>query len=95
VGGVEHQRQRRVARLDAALDRLLDRHLAPGASPDAALFGAFLGVMREFGLALEPVVYGALRAVATLQATLGVLAPDLDVLAEVDRLKGEAQWKHR
>jgi ubiquinone biosynthesis protein len=69
-------------RLDASLDHLLDRHVRPGAGADAALFGAFMGVMRDFGVALEPVVYGALRSVATLQATLGVLAPDLDLLAE-------------
>lgn len=68
--------------LEAALGRLLDDHLPPGASPDAALFGAFLPVMRTSGLALQPVVYGALRAVATLQATLTALAPGLDLLAE-------------
>ncbi len=68
--------------LDAALGRLLDEHLPPGARPDAALFGAFVAVLREAGLALAPVIYGALRAVATLQATLTALAPDLDMLAE-------------
>jgi ubiquinone biosynthesis protein len=77
VSGTRDGRQ-----LDAALDRLLDRHLPAGARPDAALFGAFMAVMRDAGLALEPVVYGALRAVATVEATLTVLAPDLDLLAE-------------
>jgi ubiquinone biosynthesis protein len=74
--------------LDSALDGLLDRHLPPGARPGAALFWAFLTVMRESGLALVPVVYGALRAVATLEATLGVLAPDLDLLAEASGYGG-------
>jgi ubiquinone biosynthesis protein len=68
--------------LDASLQRLLDRHLPPGVGPDATLLGAFMGVMREFGVALEPVVYGALRSVGTLQATLTALAPHLDPLAE-------------
>jgi ubiquinone biosynthesis protein len=77
VSGARHDRD-----LDAALDRLLDRHLPVGARPDAALFGAFLTIVREAGLALVPVIYGALRAVATLEATLTVLAPDLDLLTE-------------
>jgi ubiquinone biosynthesis protein len=86
MSGARDVREVRDARdlrgLDAALDRLLDRHLPPGARPDAALFGAFTAVLRESGLALVPMVYGALRAVATLEATLAVLAPELDLLAE-------------
>jgi ubiquinone biosynthesis protein len=39
-------------------------------------------LMREFGLALEPVVGGALRALALLQSTLELLAPDFDLLGE-------------
>jgi ubiquinone biosynthesis protein len=68
--------------LGPALDRLLDRHLPPGARPDAALFGAFMAIVRDAGLALEPTVYGAFRAVATVQATLIVLAPAMDLVAE-------------
>jgi ubiquinone biosynthesis protein len=68
--------------LGPALDRLLDRHLPPGARPDAALFGAFMAIVRDAGLALEPAVYGAFRAVATVQATLTVLAPAMDLVAE-------------
>jgi ubiquinone biosynthesis protein len=68
--------------LDAALTGVLQRHLPPGAVPDAAPFGAFLAVVRDAGVALDPVVYGALRSLATLQATLAALAPDLDLVAE-------------
>jgi ubiquinone biosynthesis protein len=39
-------------------------------------------LMREFGLALEPVVGGAFRALALLQSTLELLAPDFDLLDE-------------
>jgi ubiquinone biosynthesis protein len=68
--------------LGPALDRLLDRHLPPGARPDAALFGAFMAIVRDAGLALEPTVFGTFRSVATVQATLTVLAPAMDLMAE-------------
>jgi ubiquinone biosynthesis protein len=65
-----------------ALGRLLARHLRPGSPPDLALFVAFSEVLRDFGLALEPVVLGAIRALATLQTTIELLAADLDLLDE-------------
>lgn len=74
--------------LAAALDRLVARHLRPGSPPDLALFAAFSDVLRRFGLTLEPVVLGAIRALATVQSTVELLAPDLDLLDEA-RVYGE------
>jgi ubiquinone biosynthesis protein len=63
--------------LEHALGEVLLQHLDAGAMLGGALFAALMGVMREFGLAVEPVVGGALRALATLQSTFQLLAPDL------------------
>jgi len=68
--------------LERALGNLLAHHLTPGAPAGAALLTALMEVMREFRLALEPVVGGALRTLATLQSTFELLAPDLDLIEE-------------
>jgi ubiquinone biosynthesis protein len=68
--------------LERALGNVLAHHLGPGATPGGALLTALMDLMREFGLALEPVVGGALRALALLQSTLELLAPDFDLLGE-------------
>jgi ubiquinone biosynthesis protein len=56
--------------------------LGSDATPDAELFVSFTRVLQDFGLALEPVILGAIRALATIQVAIGLLAPDLDLLAE-------------
>jgi len=66
--------------LERALGNVLAHHLGPGATPGGALLTALMELMREFGLALEPVVGGALRALALLQSTLELVAPDFDLL---------------
>jgi ubiquinone biosynthesis protein len=68
--------------LERALGNVLAHHLGPGATPSGALLAALMDLMRAFGLALEPVVGGALRALALLQSTLELLAPDFDLLDE-------------
>ncbi len=68
--------------LERALGNVLAHHLGPGATPGGALLAALMDLMRGFGLALEPVVGGALRALALLQSTLELLAPDFDLLDE-------------
>jgi ubiquinone biosynthesis protein len=81
--------------LEHALGEVLLQHLDAGAMLGGALFAALMGVMREFGLAVEPVVGGALRALATLQSTFQLLAPDLDLLAEAKsygRTLLQEQW---
>jgi ubiquinone biosynthesis protein len=68
--------------LERALGAVLVDHLGARATLGAELLGALMAVMREFGLALEPIVGGALRALITLEHTLEVLAPDFDLIAE-------------
>src|SRR6266508_9645 len=68
--------------LERALGDVLAHQLGPGATPGGALLTALMDLMRAFGLALEPVVGGALRALALLQSTLELLAPDFDLLEE-------------
>jgi ubiquinone biosynthesis protein len=68
--------------LERALGNLLAHHLTAGAPTGAALLTALMEVLREFRLALEPVVGGALRTLATLQSTFQMLAPDLDLIKE-------------
>lgn len=68
--------------LERALGAVLVEHLGAGATPGAELMTALMALMREFGLALEPVIGGALRALATLQSTLELLAADFDLIAE-------------
>ncbi len=68
--------------LERALGNVLAHQLGPGATPGGALLSALMDLMRAFGLALEPVVGGALRALALLQSTLELLAPDFDLLEE-------------
>jgi ubiquinone biosynthesis protein len=70
------------ALLERALGDVVAQHLNPGMPLGGALFTALMEVLREFGLALEPVVGGALRALATVQSTFELLAPDLDLLEE-------------
>jgi ubiquinone biosynthesis protein len=65
-----------------ALEHLMVHHLRPGSPPDLALFVAFTEVLRRYRLVLEPVVLGAIRALATLQSTIELLSPDVDLLDE-------------
>jgi ubiquinone biosynthesis protein len=68
--------------LERALGVVLVDQLGARAMLGAELIAALMGVMREFGLALEPIIGGALRALTTLQHTLELLASDFDLIAE-------------
>ena len=68
--------------LEHALGNLLVEHLGAGARPGSEFVTTLMGLMRDFGLALEPVVGGALRAIGTLQPTLERLDPDFDLIGE-------------
>ncbi|CAN5827567.1 hypothetical protein BH20ACT4_BH20ACT4_03750 [soil metagenome] len=68
--------------LERTLGGLMMDHLRPGSRPGAAFVTSLMDLMREFGLALEPVIGGALRALATLQVTLEALVPDFDLVDE-------------
>ena len=68
--------------LERSLGGVITQHLGPGATPGGELIAALMELMREFGLALEPVIGGALRALATLQSTLEGVAPGFNLLDE-------------
>ncbi|MPY92214.1 MAG: hypothetical protein GEV08_03845 [Acidimicrobiia bacterium] len=70
------------ARLERALGGLLVEHLRPGATPGVELVASLMGQMRVFGLAIDPAIAGALRALATLQSTLQTLDPAFDLVRE-------------
>jgi ubiquinone biosynthesis protein len=76
------------ATLADALAPVLAR-LGPGATAQAELFVTFTRVLQDFGLALEPVILGAIRALASIQVAIEQLAPDLDLLAEAAAYTGE------
>lgn len=56
--------------------------LRPGAPAGTELFVTVTRVLQDVGLALEPVILGAMRALASIQVAIEQLAPDLDLLAE-------------
>jgi ubiquinone biosynthesis protein len=64
-----------------ALAPMLAR-LGPGAPVDAELFATFTRALQDNCLALQPVILGAVRALASIQVAVERLAPDLDLLAE-------------
>lgn len=66
--------------LERALGVLLVEHLQPGTPPGAELMAALMALMRVFTLVVDPVIAGALRALATVQATLEVLEPSFDLV---------------
>jgi ubiquinone biosynthesis protein len=68
-----------------ALAPMLTR-LGPGAPVDAELFATFTRVLQDHCLALQPVILGAIRALASIQVAVESLAPDLDLLAEAATL---------
>jgi len=74
--------------LERGLGSLLMQHLSSGTTPGSALFTALMELMREFGLAVDPPVGGALRALATVQSTLELLAPGFQL---IDEAKAYAQ----
>jgi ubiquinone biosynthesis protein len=65
--------------LERALGQVLAQPLGAG-GVDAAMFVAVMAIMRDFRLAVDPVVAGALRAVVTLDGTLRSLAKEFDVV---------------
>ncbi len=69
-------------RLQRALGQFMARHLSPGAAPDVELFTDLFRLVASYDLMVPPEVAAVFRALATLEATLGQLAPGFDILAE-------------
>jgi ubiquinone biosynthesis protein len=69
-------------RLERALGQFIARHLNPGAAPDVEMFTDLFRLVASYGLTVPPEVAAVFRALATLEATLGRLAPGFDIVAE-------------
>lgn len=69
-------------RLQRALGQFMARHLSPGAAPDVELFTDLFRLVASYDLMVPPEVAAVFRALATLEATLGRLAPGFDIVAE-------------
>jgi ubiquinone biosynthesis protein len=65
--------------LERALGQVLTQHLGTN-GVDPALFTAVMAIMRDFRLAVDPAVAGALRAVVTLDGTLRSVADGFDLV---------------
>ncbi|MFE1754894.1 ABC1 kinase family protein [Streptomyces anandii] len=68
-------------RLQRALGRFSGRHLGRGATPDVRMFTDLFRLVADFRLAVPPEMAAVFRALATLEGTLGRMAPGFDVLA--------------
>ena len=68
--------------LERALGQFMARHLAGGTAATAEMFTDLFRLASRFELAIPPEVATVLRALATLEGTLTLLTPDVDIAAE-------------
>ena len=68
--------------LERALGQFMARHLAGGAAATAAMFTGLFRLASRFELATPPEIATVLRALATLEGTLSLLTPGIDIVAE-------------
>lgn len=68
--------------LERALGRFMARHLAGGAAATAEMFTDLFRLASRFELSIPPEVATVLRALGTLEGTLGLLTPRVDIAGE-------------
>jgi ubiquinone biosynthesis protein len=68
--------------LERALGRFAARHLVGTSPPTAAMFTDLFRLAYQFELAIPPEIATVLRALATLEGTLSLLTPGIDIAAE-------------
>ncbi len=68
--------------LERALGRFVARHLAGTSPPTAEMFTDLFRLASQFELAIPPEIATVLRALATLEGTLSLLTPGIDIAAE-------------
>ena len=68
--------------LERALGQFMARHLAGGTAVTAEMFTDLFRLASRFELAVPPEIATVLRALATLEGTLALLTPRLDIAAE-------------
>ncbi|MFS8096365.1 AarF/ABC1/UbiB kinase family protein [Lentzea alba] len=69
-------------RLERTLGQFMARHLGAGMRPDVEMFGDLFLIVSRFGLSVPPEIAAVFRALATLEGTLGVLAPGFNIVVE-------------
>jgi ubiquinone biosynthesis protein len=69
-------------RLERDLGQFMARYLSPGASPGMRMFSDLFRIVTDYGLSVPPEVAATFRALGTLEGTLALLAPGLDLVAE-------------
>jgi len=68
--------------LERALGRFVARHLVGTSPPTAEMFTDLFRLASRFELAIPPEIATVLRALATLEGTLSLLTPGIDIAAE-------------
>ena len=68
--------------LERALGRFVARHLVGASPPTAAMFTDLFRLAAQFELAIPAEIATVLRALATLEGTLSLLTPGIDIAAE-------------
>jgi ubiquinone biosynthesis protein len=68
--------------LERALGRFAARHLVGTSPPTTAMFTDLFRLASQFELAIPPEIATVLRALATLEGTLSLLTPGIDIAAE-------------
>ena len=68
--------------LERDLGQFMARYLSPGANPGMRMFSDLFRIVTDYGLSVPPEVAAVFRALGTLEGTLALLAPGLDLVAE-------------
>jgi ubiquinone biosynthesis protein len=68
--------------LERALGQFVARHLVGGTAPTTEMFTDLFRLASRFELAIPPEIATVLRALGTLEGTLTLLTPEVDVAAE-------------
>ena len=71
--------------LERALGRFVARHLVGTSPPTAEMFTDLFRLASQFELAIPPEIATVLRALATLEGTLSLLTPGIDIAAEAQQ----------
>lgn len=69
-------------RMERALAHFMARRLGTGMPMSTALFADLFQLLLEFGMGFPPEIGAVFRAVATLEGTLRILAPEFDMIEE-------------
>jgi ubiquinone biosynthesis protein len=69
-----------VSDFERGLARFMAQHLAPGTRPDAAMFGAMLQLLFDYGVSVPAELSTFFRALLVLEGTLATIAPGYSVV---------------